>query len=99
MPVRKTIDTLSLFNNEEFKIICENTLRMELSSLTLLCGKSEMGKSFLALKVCANALNEGYKPFFWSLEDRNNSLLDRIKNIHSFYPFAMNDFELMICLF
>lgn len=63
MPVRKTIDSLNLFN-EEFKIICDDTLKMELNCVTLLCGKSEMGKSFLALKACANALNENYKPFF-----------------------------------
>lgn len=92
MPVRKTIDSLNLFN-EELKIICEDTLKMELDSVTLLCGKSETGKSFLALKACANALNEGYKPFFWSLEDRANSFLDRIKNINNFYPFATNSLE------
>ncbi|WP_270985533.1 AAA family ATPase [Campylobacter helveticus] len=92
MPVRKTIDSLNLFN-EELKIICDDTLKMELNCVTLLCGKSEMGKSFLALKACANALNENYKPFFWSLEDRDNSLLDRIKNINSFYPFTINSFE------
>ena len=66
---------------------------MELGSVVLLCGNSETGKSFLGLKTCANALNDGLKPFFWSIEDSENALLSRIKNVESFYPFDINALE------
>ena len=46
----------------------------------------EVGKSFLALEGLY-AINEGLKPFFWSIEDKNQAILERIKNIENFYPF------------
>lgn len=66
MPRRNTINsiTLGLFADENVSVICEDTIRLELGSVAILSGNSEVGKSFLALKACANAINEGYKPFF-----------------------------------
>lgn len=92
MPKRKTLESLNLFKRDE-NIICDDTLRMELGSIVLLCGNSEVGKSFLGLKTCANALNDGLKPFFWSIEDSEKALLERIKNVESFYPFDANSLE------
>lgn len=92
MPKRETLDSSSLF--VEFNnLICEDTLKMELGSIVLLCGFSEVGKSFLALKTCANALNDGLKAFFWSIEDNKKALQARIKNIQSFYPFEAKELE------
>lgn len=92
MPKRKTLESLSLFKQCD-NIICEDTLKMELGSVILLCGNSEVGKSFLGLKTCANALNDGQKSFFWSIEDNEKALLARIKNVQSFYPFDANSLE------
>lgn len=92
MPKRKTLENINLFQHDE-NIICDDTLRMELGSIILLCGNSEVGKSFLGLKTCANALNDGLKPFFWSVEDNEKALLERIKNVQSFYPFEANSLE------
>lgn len=92
MPKRESLDNSTLFAESE-NIICEDTLKMELGSVVLLCGASEVGKSFLALKTCANALNEGFKPFFWSIEDNKKALQARIKNIQSFYPFEAKELE------
>lgn len=96
MPKRNTIETitLGLFNDEEKgSAICEDTIKLEFGSVAVLSGNSEVGKSFLALKVCANAINDGLKPFFWSIEDKNKAILERIKNIENFYPFASSEFE------
>lgn len=93
MPRRLSAESLSLFENKDVRIICENTMKMELGSVVLLCGNSEVGKSFLALKACANALNEGYKSFFWSIEDKSQAIKDRMENIASFYPFEINNLE------
>ena len=47
----------------------------------------------MGLKTCANALNDGQKSFFWSIEDNEKALLARIKNVQSFYPFDANSLE------
>ncbi|PVW97910.1 hypothetical protein DDV76_09110, partial [Campylobacter jejuni] len=78
---------------EDFSIICEDTIKLERGSVAVLSGNSEVGKSFLALKVCANAINDGLKPFFWSVEDKNKAILGRIKNIESFYSFNTAELE------
>ncbi|TLD80750.1 hypothetical protein LS70_008715 [Helicobacter sp. MIT 11-5569] len=95
MPKRNTIDTitLGLFSDDSVSIICEDTIKLEMGSVAVLSGNSEVGKSLLALKVCANAINDGLKPFFWSIEDKNQAILERIKNIESFYPFKSLEFE------
>lgn len=95
MPKRNTIDaiTLGIFSDEDVSVICEDTIKLERGSVAVLSGNSEVGKSFLALKVCANAINDGLKPFFWSIEDKNKAILERIKNIESFYPFDTSVFE------
>lgn len=95
MPKRNTIDTitLGLFSDDSVSIICEDTIKLEMGSVAVLSGNSEVGKSLLALKVCANAINDGLKPFFWSIEDKNQAILERIKNIESFYPFKSSEFE------
>lgn len=95
MPKRRTLESLSLFKQSN-SIICEDTVKVELGSVVLLCGNSEVGKSFLGLKTCANALNDGLKSFFWSIEDNENALLSRIKNVQSFYPFEANSLEFSI---
>ncbi len=74
-------------------VICEDTVKLEKASVAVLSGNSEVGKSFLALKVCANAINDGLKPFFWSIEDKNQAILERIKNIENFYPFNKLELE------
>ncbi|EHX3685165.1 hypothetical protein K2776_002086, partial [Campylobacter coli] len=95
MPKRNTIDTITLgiFSDEDVSIICEDTIKLERGSVAVLSGNSEVGKSFLALKVCANAINDGLKPFFWSVEDKNKAILGRIKNIESFYSFNTAELE------
>ncbi|HEF3556741.1 TPA: AAA family ATPase [Campylobacter upsaliensis] len=95
MPKRNTIDTitLGLFSDENVSVLCENTLKLERGSVAVLSGNSEVGKSFLALKICANAINDGLKPFFWSIEDKNQAILERIKNIENFYPFNTAELE------
>ncbi len=66
MPKRNTVETvnLGLFADESVTVLCQETVRLELGSVAVLSGQSEVGKSFLALKCCANAINEGFKPFF-----------------------------------
>ena len=61
MPKRNIIDTitLGLFGDENVSVLCENTLKLERESVAVLSGNSEVGKSFLALKICANAINDG----------------------------------------
>ncbi|EAL6391222.1 AAA family ATPase, partial [Campylobacter coli] len=95
MPKRNTINTITLgiFSDENASVICEDTIKLERGSVAVLSGNSEVGKSFLALKVCANAINDGLKPFFWSIEDKNKAILERIKNIENFYPFNSLEFE------
>ncbi|ECX9180486.1 AAA family ATPase, partial [Campylobacter coli] len=95
MPKRNTINTITLgiFSDENVSVICEDTIKLERGSVAVLSGNSEVGKSFLALKVCANAINDGLKPFFWSIEDKNKAILERIKNIENFYPFNSLEFE------
>ncbi|OCS19628.1 AAA family ATPase [Campylobacter fetus] len=95
MPKRNTVETVSsgLFIDESVTVLCEETVRLELGSVAVLSGQSEVGKSFLALKCCANAINEGFKPFFWSIEDKNKAILERINNIAEFYPFEVNNLE------
>ncbi|EIY3452800.1 AAA family ATPase, partial [Campylobacter jejuni] len=85
--------TLGIFSDEDVSIICEDTIKLERGSVAVLSGNSEVGKSFLALKVCANAINDGLKPFFWSVEDKNKAILGRIKNIESFYSFNTAELE------
>lgn len=92
-PKRNTVETLNLFADTNVVVICEDTLKLELGCVAVLCGNSEVGKSFLALKICADCINEGYKPFFWSIEDKNKAILERIQNIDSFYPFEVSCLE------
>lgn len=95
MPKRKTIETITLgiFSDDDATAICQDTIKLEKGSVAVLSGNSEVGKSFLALKVCANAINEGLKPFFWSIEDKDKAILERIKNIEAFYPFKTEELE------
>ncbi|MBX0794618.1 AAA family ATPase [Campylobacter jejuni] len=95
MPKRNTINTITLgiFSDENVSVICDDTIKLERGSVAVLSGNSEVGKSFLALKVCANAINDGLKPFFWSIEDKNQAILERIKNIENFYPFNSTELE------
>ncbi|TXE76715.1 AAA family ATPase, partial [Campylobacter upsaliensis] len=95
MPKRNTIDTITLgiFSDENVSVLCEDTIKLERGSVAVLSGNSEVGKSFLALKVCANAINDGLKPFFWSIEDKNQAILERIKNVENFYPFNTTELE------
>ncbi|MCR2040335.1 helicase RepA family protein [Campylobacter helveticus] len=87
MPKKFNILTNDFFNADKSVVLCKDTLKLELGSVAILSGASSIGKSYLALKICANALNEGFVPFFWSLEDKIASIKTRIKDIEYFYPF------------
>ncbi len=38
-------------------------------------------------------LMKGLNLFFWSIEDKNKAILERISNITEFYPFEVNNLE------
>ncbi|MCR2065070.1 hypothetical protein [Campylobacter helveticus] len=64
MPKKFNILTNDFFNADKSVVLCKDTLKLELGSVAILSGASSIGKSYLALKICANALNEGFVPFF-----------------------------------
>ena len=59
MPKRKTIETITLgiFSDDDATAICQDTIKLEKGSVAVLSGNSEVGKSFLALKVFHLSLN------------------------------------------
>lgn len=87
------IDVVSEVVSKEELVIAKETLNLELGSIAILCGNSEVGKSFLALKICANCIKEKHKPFFWSIEDNRKSIFERVNNVNSFYPFDTSKIE------